>query len=180
MDTGTANQVQVSTNSSLNLIIFSSIGLQADFFLDDNLSLQLLGDADGMDTNEYNGIVITGRNCGEALGQWDAVYLNSAEGDGGDIWHEADATTGSGEFPAFGIAVAACTDTNEAKIMVRGVARNDSWTWTTGDAIYLGETDGTITATAPSTSGDCVQIIGWALSPDEIYFDFSRPYLEVE
>jgi hypothetical protein len=53
---------------------------------------------------------------------------------------------------------------------------------TPGTPIYLGETDGTLitNGTPPSTSGDCIQIVGWALSDSEIYFDFSRPYAEVK
>ena len=94
---------------------------------------------------------------------------------------EACSLAASGEYPAFSIAVAACTDTNEAKILVRGIIRDESWTGlTVAGPVYLGETDGTLTQTAPSTSNDAIQIIGWALSDSEIYFDFSRPYLLVE
>ena len=129
-----------------------------------------------MDDDEYNGVVIEGRNCGENLTQWDTVRLaNDA-----DPWHQADANAAS-EFPAHGLSVDACTDTNSAIILVRGIVRNEGWTGLTpGGAVYLSETAGGVTQTAPSDSGDCVQIVGWALSDSEIYFDFSRPYLEVE
>ena len=81
----------------------------------------------------------------------------------------------------FGLAVAACTDGNEARILVRGIVRNEGWSGlTVGGAVYLGESDGALTQTVPSTSNDAVQIIGWALSDSEIYFDFSRPYQLVE
>jgi len=145
--------------------------------LTDNNTISLDATADGMDDDEYNGVTITGRNCGETLTQWDLVELV----DDADPWHKADATAASGEYPAFGISVAACTDTNPAIILVRGIVRNEGWTGLTVAApVYLGETDGAITQTAPSTSNDCVQIVGWALSDSEIYFDFSRPYQLVE
>lgn len=145
-------------------------------FLTDNNYVELDATADGMDDDEYNGVVIGGRNCGEGLTQWDTVRLaNDA-----DPWHQADANA-AGEFPAHGLSVAACTDTNEARILVRGVVRNEGWTGLTpGGAVYLSETPGGVTQTAPSDSGDCVQIVGWALSDSEIYFDFSRPYGEVQ
>ena len=134
--------------------------------------------ADGMSDDQYNGTTIVGRNCGEGLTQWDTVYLKAADA---DIWHQADATAASGEYPAIGLAVAACTDTNAATILVTGIVRNEGWTGlTVASPVYLGESDGALTQTAPSTANDAVQIIGWALSDSEIYFDFSRPYQLVE
>lgn len=135
--------------------------------------------ADGMDDDEYNGEVIRGRNCGENLAQWDLVRLaNDA-----DPWHQATADA-VGEYPAIGLSIAACTDTNEATILVKGVVRNEGWAGLTpGGAVYLDDSDvaaGRIIQTAPSDSNDCVQIVGWALSDSEIYFDFSRPYQLVE
>jgi hypothetical protein len=153
-----------------------TIGDPGGIKLTDDNYLELDATADGMDDDEYNGVVIGGRNCGENLTQWDTVRLANDT----DPWHQADANA-AGEFPAHGLAVAACTDTNEAIILVRGIVRNEGWTGLTpGAAIYLSETAGGITETAPSDSGDAVQIVGWALSDSEIYFDFSRPYLEVE
>lgn len=154
-----------------------AIATDAGIELNDDSYIKMDGTADGGDDDDYNGIVLGGRNCGESLSQWDLVEIvNDA-----DPWHKADATAASGEYPAFGLSVAACTDTNEATILVRGVVRNEGWTGLTpGAPIYLGETDGALTETAPSTSNDAVQIVGWALSDSEIYFDFSRPYQLVE
>ena len=148
----------------------------ASITLSDNNTIAFDATADGMDDDEYNGQTVTGRNCGEGLTQWDLVRLaNDA-----DPWHQADANA-AGEFPAIGISVAACTDTNPATVLIRGVVRNEGWTGLTpGGAVYLSTTAGGITQTAPSTSGDAVQIVGWALSDSEIYFDFSRPYSEVQ
>jgi len=153
-----------------------TIGDPGGIKLTDDNYIELDATADGMDDDEYNGIVIGGKNCGEGLTQWDTVRI----ADDADPWHQADANA-AGEFPAHGLSVAACTDTNEAIILVRGIVRNEGWTGLTiGGAVYLSETAGGITQTAPSDSGDAVQIVGWALSDSEIYFDFSRPYLEVE
>jgi hypothetical protein len=164
------------TIATPNLTGETTIGDPGGILLTDDNYVELDATADGMDDDEYNGIVIGGRNCGENLTQWDTVFLNNDA----DPWHQADADA-AGEFPAFGLSVAACTDGNEARILVRGIVRNEGWTGLTpGAAIYLSDTAGGITETAPSTSGDAVQIVGWALSDSEIYFDFSRPYAEVE
>jgi hypothetical protein len=180
IDLGANGVVEIEADGSIQLNSDVTIGEGDDIQLTDDNAIELDATADGMDDDEYNGIIIGGRNCGENLGQWDTVYIHASDE---DVWHEADASTGSGEFPAFGISVADCTDTNEARILVKGIVRNEGWSgMTPGTPIYLGETDGTLitNGTAPDTSGDCIQIVGWALSDSEIYFDFSRPYAEVE
>ena len=171
-----------STPSSNNIIAFDiSDGdihpIQgASLILTDNNTVSLDATADGMDDGEYNGITIEGMAHGETVGALKCVFLAS---DGKFDIADADA---AGEFPALGLTVNGGDDTDAAIILTRGIVRDEDWTGlTVGGAVYLGD-DGTgqITQTAPSTSGDCVQIVGWALSDSEIYFDFSRPYLEVE
>ena len=145
--------------------------------LDDDVGVITWGGADELADETYNGHIVGGIDAGEAIGQWDTVFIKN---DTDPIW-EADATVGSGEYPAFGIAVAAAGDTAPVTILTQGVIRNENWAGLTiGGAVYLGEGDGTLTQTAPSTANDCVQIIGWAISASEIYFDFSRPYQLVE
>jgi len=147
--------------------------------------------ANGLPDGGYSGDVISGIDAGEDIAWGQPVFIAS---DG--KWDEADANA-AGEFPAIGIAVACpggggfpCQDTEELTVLVRGVLRFDTWTWATvGGKIYLSETpcgsgacddlDGT-TDVAPSDSGDAVQIVGFATTDDEGYFDFSRPYSEVE
>lgn len=183
-DSGGDDQVYIKLDGGTERIeMKEEVDLEAgglvfgELLLNDESQLAIDATPDGMDDDEYNGIIIAGADCGEALGQWDTVFINNDA----DIWHEADATAASGEYPAAGIAIAACTDTNPAKIMVRGVIRNEGWTGLTiGGAVYLGESDGALTQTAPSTANDCVQIIGFAISDSEILFDFSRPYQLVE
>lgn len=144
--------------------------------LDDDASIKIDATADGMADDKYNGITVVGKNFGETVAQWSCVFLAS---DGKYDISDADA---AGEFPAWGIVVAGGDDTDPAILLTHGVVRNEGWTGlTVGGPVYLGD-DGTgaITQVAPSTSGDCVQIVGFAISDSEIYFDFSRPYLELE
>jgi hypothetical protein len=149
--------------------------------LDDDVGVTIEGGADAMADEKYNGIIVGGIDAGEGITKWNLVYLKN---DSDPIWI-ASATAGSAAYPAFGIAVAAATDTNPVTILRQGVVRNEAWTGLTiGGPVYLGEAGnpaaGGITQTAPSTANDCVQIVGWAISDSEIYFDFSRPYQLVE
>lgn len=118
----------------------------------------------------YTGIVRIGLNNSGGVTQWDAVYLNSSS-----AWVKADAD-GSGTYPCRGIAVATASDGVATTIITRGTVRNDSWTWTPGGTIYLSTTAGGLTQTAPSTTGDKVQVIGYALDADTMAVEISTDY----
>lgn len=131
--------------------------------------IQLSGSLGTDDT--WEGVSITGKTAGATIAQWEAVYLDSSS-----TWQLADAN-GTGTYPARGLAVASYSSTNAAEVLVQGIARNDSWAWTPGGAIYLSGTAGGLTQTAPSTSGDKVQVVGYALDADRAYFNFTGEYL---
>lgn len=57
--------------------------------------------------------------------------------------------------------------------------RNDSWSLTVGGLIYASTTSGGITQTAPSSTGDQVQVIGYAYTSTIINFDPSLILVEV-
>lgn len=125
----------------------------------------------------WSGEVIRGINAGENIAQFDCVFLNVADGE----WHQADADA-VGEWPAWGMAVESldgawpATDGDPVWVLTRGVVRDDTWTgFSINDKVYLDETTaGGITATAPTTDGDCIQPIGRVTGTDgdEIYFMF--------
>ena len=77
-----------------------------------------------------------------------------------------------------GIAPAAITDEATGTILLHGFIRDDSWNWTTGSTLYLSETAGAMTHTAPSTDGAFVQVVGVALSPDVVYINPSMDVIE--
>jgi len=123
----------------------------------------------------YTGTKIVGLNAGEAITQWDAVFLNDTDSE----YHQADADA-SGEWPCRGIAVASAADGSSLTIISQGIIRNDGWTWSgEGSALYLSDTAGGITETAPSTSTDCAQLVGWTISDDEAYINISGHYVVV-
>jgi hypothetical protein len=122
-------------------------------------------DVDGTPATDdtYAGRAITGVNAGATIAQWEAVYMGS-----GGEWLLADAN-GSGTYPCRGIAAAAGTDNNPMTVVTEGVIRNDAWSWTAGGQIYLSATAGGLTQSAPATSGDKVQQVGFAISADVMY-----------
>ena len=109
--------------------------------------------------DSYVGDTIAG-TAGEALAQWDAVYLKSD----GKFWKaKADSST---TCPADGVAVAAASANGAVAVLVNGFFRDDGGpTLTVGGLIYLSTaTAGAITNTVPSTSGHQGQILGRALA----------------
>lgn len=128
-----------------------------------------------MADDSVSGETFTG-TAGENLVWGDVVYLKSD----GKFWKaDFNATTTTP-------AVAFCTGTINAdasgEFLRRGWIRDDSaYNFTFGaqaGTIYLGES-GAITQTAPSGSGDQVQVLGWALEADIWYFDPQFVIVEV-
>ena len=77
-----------------------------------------------------------------------------------------------------GIAPAAISDTATGTILLQGFIRDDTWNWTPGSTLYLSETAGAMTHTAPTTDGAFVQVVGVALSPDVVYMNPSMDVIE--
>jgi len=82
-------------------------------------------------------------------------------------WIEADADADT-TMPCAAIALE--TGTGTKKVLLRGFIRDDTWNWTIGGVIYVSTTVGGLTQTAPSGSGDQVQVVGFAVSADVMYF----------
>ena len=81
---------------------------------------------------------------------------------------EADASD-STSVPCIALALEA--GGGEKEVLLGGFIRNDSWNWTDiGKPVYLSTTIGGLTQTAPSVSGEQVQIVGIAKSADIVYF----------
>jgi hypothetical protein len=58
-----------------------------------------------------------------------------------------------------------------------GFARNSGWSWIVGAEIYLSETTGALTQTAPTASDSVTQVMGTAISADLMYFNPSMDIL---
>ena len=79
---------------------------------------------------------------------------------------------------AIGISPAAISDTATGTILLHGFIRDSSWSWTTGGVLYLSETAGAMTHTAPTTDGAFVQVVGIALSPIIVFINPSLDIIE--
>jgi hypothetical protein len=118
--------------------------------------------------------LLTGLNAGESINQWATVYFDGTEGE----WMNADANA-AGKWPARGMAVAAGTNGNALDVITSGFVRFDTWNWVlTGNLdLCLSETAGGVVACSDATlcsaEDDAYQIIGWAVTADIAYFDFS-------
>jgi len=113
-------------------------------------------------------------NEGQAFG--DVCYIGS---DGDAALADADAyATSSALF----MCLETVTTGNPASYLALGIARDDTWTWTVGGLIYLsttGTTGNTLTQTAPTGTGDIVQIVGVATHADRMYFKPELIQIEV-
>lgn len=110
--------------------------------------------------------------AGETLAFGEVVYVRDSTG-AKVFKYDANDTTGTPDYknyPAIGVATAAITSGNAGNILLHGVIRkNTGWAWTIGQPVYASITAGGLSQTAPTASGDVVQIIGVAIASDAIY-----------
>ena len=108
--------------------------------------------------HSVSGITIT-RRADAAFSLFEIGYIKS---DGDIAKAKADA---AGTVPALLIASAAIDSESNGSWLSFGVARDDSWTWTIGGPLYVSpSTAGAMTQTRPNTTGNQIQIVGYALS----------------
>jgi len=55
--------------------------------------------------------------------------------------------------------------------LLLGFARDDSWAWTVGKEVFLSETAGELTQTAPIVPDSVTQVLGVAIHADRVYFN---------
>lgn len=106
--------------------------------------------------------------AGEALTLGATVARNASDG----LCYLANATTGydATRAPCVGFAFEACEAGATVSVITHGRIEGASGL-TPGDEVYLGETNGEITSTAPSTSGDIVQKVGMANTATQFDID---------
>ena len=100
--------------------------------------------------------------AGETLADHEVVYINNV-----GLWVKADAD--SVTSPVIAIVVKGVPNGQPVKLLLTGVIGDNSWSWTVGGALYLSNTAGGLTQTAPVTGSH--QKVGYALSSTLIYFN---------
>ncbi len=131
----------------------------------------------GLSDGEYSGVVTTGL-AGTTLAFGDLVYFAAAD----SRWELADADAEATTKPKLGICVlAAASDGDATMILLFGNVRANAAfpSLTVAAPVFISTTDGDITNTAPSGSGDCVRIIGYGNTADELYFFPEATWIEL-
>ena len=118
----------------------------------------------------------------------DIVYFgNTTSMDAGKIyyftssgtWALADADAESTAKGMLAVALGSASNTNG--MLIRGMVTLDTDPGTIGDTLFLSETSGVATSTAPSTNATIVRVIGYCLDSTngQIYFNPDGTFVEV-
>lgn len=110
--------------------------------------------------------------AGEALVFGDNCYMKSD----GKLW-KSDADAAS-TMPIIAMAIESIDQNATGTFLLIGIARDDSYAWTTGAILYGHTTAGELTNVAPAGSGDQVQAVAVALPNDHIFFKPSMVLVE--
>jgi len=123
----------------------------------------------------FNGISFSA-SAGENLALGDVCYMAS----GGKYW-KADASAIT-TMPGVVMATETINADAVGTFLKQGFIRDDSWNWTVGawsGMVYVHTTGGNPTQTAPSGPGDIVQVLGYAVASDILYFEPALTIIEL-
>ena len=127
------------------------------------------------DDHTGSGLIVETIDAGATITVGKLCYLAS-DGD----WELTDADVETTTKGMLGISLEGSTNGNDMKTLLQGFFRDDSFAFIAGDTLYVSTTAGGITNTAPTTAGDFVRVIGYAITDDLIYFNPSSTYIEVQ
>ncbi len=122
----------------------------------------------GFTTSDYN----SGYSS-TAIG--DLVYLDSSA-----TWQKTDANTLALYNGLLGIAVTVAASGAAVTVALPGsfiYSTTGFPTWTIGSPIYMSETAGAMTHTAPTTADSATRVVGWGVHADKMYFFPSPDYI---
>ena len=97
-------------------------------------------------------------------------------------WKKALGTNAAVKHPAMGIALESKANSEPGALLLRGTIRDDTAYSgaAPGDIAYLSDgTAGDILYAAPSDSGDIVQIVGFIIAQNYLFFNPGYTYVEV-
>ena len=123
--------------------------------------------------HKSNGISMEVTVGAAGLGFMDCAYVDTA-----GKFASADASA-TGTMPVVAFHPHGTkTEDEVTRVIIQGIIRDDTWNWTIGGRLYVSETTGDLTQTAPSDDGDFIQVVGIALTADSIYFNPSLTTIE--
>lgn len=118
------------------------------------------------------GITIT-ETAGENVAIGDLCYFKSD----GKFWL-ADADAEATSKGILALATAAIAAEDSGVFLVYGKYRDDTWTWTVAQELYIHTTGGNPTGTRPSGSGDIIRIVAHATAATILFFNPDQTYIE--
>jgi hypothetical protein len=117
---------------------------------------------------DHEGTVLSLGTLGLTVGT--VYYWNGTE------WADANAGAVATADGLMGISTA--TDV-APDVLVSGIIQLASVPGAVGDPLYLDTTNGLLTATAPTGSGQIVRVMGYKLDTNRVYFNPSQDWLEI-
>jgi len=167
------------------LTTFSGIKIES---VVEDTSPQLGGDLEYNEHNQVFDITLTSDNTaagdiitvtyGETVSFGQPVYPDKTDNE----WKLGYATNEATTYPSMGIALEAKNNGESGKMLLRGTIRDATYfsTATMGDIVYLSDTTpGNYIFDQTTTSGSIVQILGFAIANNYIFFNPSPIFIEV-
>ncbi len=121
--------------------------------------------------------IITVDTVGENVSAGEVLFMESD----GKYW-KADADT-SAKIPAKVMAMETILADAAGRLLHMGYFRHDAWNWALGSGmanlLFASVTPGAISQTAPVGSGDQIQVCGYVVTADIVYFNPSNVVTEL-
>ncbi len=147
--------------------IDGSLTVEDELILKDNTKIVL--DTDITTNSQMNGTIIKSVSTSVVQG---VIYGLTT---GTPAWVAADADL---DVTTKLLAIAASTNAN-AGMLVNGVFRDSSHGFTVGSPLYVSNTAGVLTNTAPTGTNDYVRVVGYAIDSDHIYFNPDNTWVQL-
>ena len=159
------SEIDVSSAVKIESIAHgSNLALSADATIE-------FGIGGGDAATDYSGIIIKFGSGSTTQGS--VSYYKAGTGQ----WSLADANNTAAHISGL-LAFAIGTDPDSHGMMLQGIATLEGHGFSVGVPLYVSTTPGAMTTTAPSSSGDYVRIVGYAIDADTIYFDPDKTWIE--
>ena len=158
----TANAgIFVNTNQDLTL------STSSELILSDNT--KIVYDTNIATNSQMNGTIIKSSASSTVQGVLYALTTNAPP------WEAADADS---SITTRLLAIATSTNAT-AGMLLNGVFRDSAHGFTVGAPLYVSNTAGVLTNTAPSGTGDYVRVVGYAIDANHIYFNPDNTWVQI-
>ena len=149
--------------------------------IEEDLTPKLGGDLDLNSKSINYGTILT--VSGTYVGDYIQVEVDDDNTVFGNVLYQADDfhydradADASATSPAFVMALSPGSGTRN--VLMRGQVCDTSWSWSAGK-VYLSTSTGSMTQTVVSDTGDVIQVLGFALSANTVWFEPVRMIAEV-